>query len=434
MINSNSLNAINSQNPGSGNENSHNTSPLGVGGIKNPKHRAFIRHYLRLGNITEAYLRAYPDSSRSTAATNGSKLCGDPLIKAEIERRQTRLEEEAMEIAETEIRTDLAAHYVSIHEKRLLLTDMMRGRHKVNRYFKMKDEIKILEDNLPPQSLLRAIDMDTRLENGWYDRKPLPLMKEQKQKAEQPLPMPTDNFIFIGNTCFDNKAPVLTDEELTALWQLSLTHDNIITPMPVLGEKYKYDVKLTKCPNTGRWVSDCSQELIEAMKNDRGSLVNISSGNSESMDCSRIAEIIKSNNIISRACNREICVVLYGGSNIKKEIRSEEPNTDTPPPADTPPPPDDNTQPACLQEAPLIDVTGSLLNDKNEYRPVLEICREYRKVYAGQVNPATYKDYKELVAVYKGSKYPPHLRKNIELQSSWQYHPENPSLIHKKSA
>lgn len=52
-----------------------------------PKHRNFCEEYLKTWNATEAYLAAYPKSSRDAARRNASRLMTNDDIREEIQQR-----------------------------------------------------------------------------------------------------------------------------------------------------------------------------------------------------------------------------------------------------------------------------------------------------------------------------------------------------------
>lgn len=57
----------------------------------NDKHLVFIEEYLDRGNATEAYKKAYNSDDNKKAGSRGYQLLNEPLIKAEIEKRQKEL-------------------------------------------------------------------------------------------------------------------------------------------------------------------------------------------------------------------------------------------------------------------------------------------------------------------------------------------------------
>jgi phage terminase small subunit len=63
-----------------------------------PKHRKFCEEYLRLWNATDAYLAAYPKSSRDAARRDGSRLLTNADIAAEIQARIEELTMSANEV------------------------------------------------------------------------------------------------------------------------------------------------------------------------------------------------------------------------------------------------------------------------------------------------------------------------------------------------
>lgn len=63
-----------------------------------PKHRKFCEEYLKLWNATDAYLAAYPKSSRDAARRAGSRLLTNVDIAEEIERRLAEITLSANEV------------------------------------------------------------------------------------------------------------------------------------------------------------------------------------------------------------------------------------------------------------------------------------------------------------------------------------------------
>lgn len=60
-----------------------------------PAHSRFVAEYLRSHNATEAYLLAYPNSSRGAAATGGSRLLKNAHIREQIAHTEAEILEQA---------------------------------------------------------------------------------------------------------------------------------------------------------------------------------------------------------------------------------------------------------------------------------------------------------------------------------------------------
>lgn len=80
--------------------------------LKNRRHETFCLEYIRQGNVTKAYMAAFPNSKRTSASSNGSKLLNNPKVKL-------RLTELA-----AEVKTSAIADAKEIQER---LTSILRG-------------------------------------------------------------------------------------------------------------------------------------------------------------------------------------------------------------------------------------------------------------------------------------------------------------------
>lgn len=423
-----------------------NKERSGVVNIRNQNHLAFIRHYLQCRNQAMAYRKVYKCSA-ATARANGNKLYNRPEIKAAILQKTAALEQRARDMAESEITAALAEQYLSIHEKRMLLTAMMRGRHKVNRYFKMKDEVKILEDNLPPHTLLRAIDMDTRLENGWYDRKPLPqtpaeklLQKEQekkrKEEEERKNAERQKNLVVVfGRKSCNSQYPDLAPEEEKALWQLSLQYESIdAKAMPLPGKFADCGCTMERNMDTGMYYMACPDEPEANAVTARENSVLVSPQSLQPLDDEELARIAKNSPLISAALRNELTIVLRPGGN-RGHAATTTPVIELPPPVCTA---DAGTQAeeiATDDNHPLqAQGAAGLAPGTGDYRPAKEISEEYWQAWVNNATQKNHASYREVFALCKAGSLPPEKRKVIELTSAWEFHPQNPQLIRKKIA
>lgn len=149
----------------------------------NPQHRVFIQSYLRSGNKRAAYKAAYPDIQDGDSlrvASNRLFRQLKPLIEA-VEMRAT-------ELAMTEIMNETVARIkneiCSMEQRRIVLADIIMGRTKVTRHIKLKDCIVEVEEDVNPNAVIRAIDLDSRLAANRYKEKGV----EYTGKTETPVP------------------------------------------------------------------------------------------------------------------------------------------------------------------------------------------------------------------------------------------------------
>lgn len=398
--------------------------------IINSKHLTVIRHYLVHGNKTEAYRQVYTNCADSAARQSAHKLFNRADVKAYIEQEEAA----AKAVVEAEIAEELKAKIFDTLKRRALLADIMTGTRKANRYFKVHGALVPIVDELPPNALLKAIELDTKIEAGWYDRKPLP-GESKIMKEPPPPPKPVVNAVYFGCEPFDNhdeRWPVLTEDEEKALWQLSLSHELIITPPPPLTPRQE-SLGMIKCKNekTGHWYLTCPARSVEKLT-DKEKSAKVSLENDQPIDNERLDNIIKNSEFITGLLNYEYNLLLFRGD--RSASKQDKTATAKPKeiPADVPVAPGeqiDKVVEATAEESPAEE-----LQEDTEYLPLQDTCKQYWNDAVNRQTKRSLDAYKELEQLWKARDKPPAKRKDIESKTTWQFHPENPFLIRKKSA
>lgn len=108
---------------------------------------------------------AYPKASNNSVYAAASRLMARPDVSAWIAETEQRMHDRVMRQVEQEQGDTLKEQLLTINQKRAVLTKIITGETKRVRHIKTKYSYEKVEDDLPIYAVLRAIDMDTRLEN-----------------------------------------------------------------------------------------------------------------------------------------------------------------------------------------------------------------------------------------------------------------------------
>lgn len=162
----------------------------------NPQHRAFIETYLRTGDKRAAYKTAYPevkDGDSLRVSSNRLYRQLQPQIEA--------LENKAREIAVSEMMQEAAGRIkkeiCSMQQRREVLAELILGQRKVKRHIRLKDSIVEVEDDVNPYSIIRAIDLDSKLAANKYKEKDV-VPKEVKPPVTDAMGIRQD--IYLSHT------------------------------------------------------------------------------------------------------------------------------------------------------------------------------------------------------------------------------------------
>ncbi|MCD6062878.1 MAG: hypothetical protein K0R82_789 [Flavipsychrobacter sp.] len=132
-----------------------------------PQHEVFIRGMLAHGDKIKAYTEAYPGVSPSSARKAANRLLTYAHIRQRIEPVLQQARSSAMQQLELVAGKRLADELVSIYEQRLLLAGIIRGEIRLQRAIRIKGRIEMAEEDLDPFVVLKAIELDCKLEAGY---------------------------------------------------------------------------------------------------------------------------------------------------------------------------------------------------------------------------------------------------------------------------
>ena len=145
-----------------------------------PKHHEFLTHYLACGNQFEAYKKAYPNAEGRSLKTSANRLLRSPGIQAKLQEAQ----QQVMAGVVTTLQQTTTVQLATIQQKRALLARIISGDYKVRRYIRLGTELQMVEEDVSPFALLRAIDLDTRLEQ--QEQAILQAQQPEQQKPTKP--------------------------------------------------------------------------------------------------------------------------------------------------------------------------------------------------------------------------------------------------------
>jgi hypothetical protein len=132
-----------------------------------PQHEVFIRGMLAHGDKIKAYCEAYPGVSPDSARKAANRLLTYTHIRQRIEPALQQARSNAMQQLELAAGERLAGELVDIYEQRTLLAEIIRGEIKLQRAIKIKGRIEMVEEDLDPFVVLKAIELDCKLEAGY---------------------------------------------------------------------------------------------------------------------------------------------------------------------------------------------------------------------------------------------------------------------------
>ncbi|MCB0695903.1 MAG: hypothetical protein KDC07_00980 [Chitinophagaceae bacterium] len=129
------------------------------------KHLQFCLNYLQTHDPGVAYKMTYPKASTNSLYAAASRLMARPDVSAWIEETERSMHQRVLRQIEEEQGEVLKKDLLTINQKRAVLSKIITGETKRRRNIKTKYGYTVVEDDLPVYAVLRAIDMDTRLEN-----------------------------------------------------------------------------------------------------------------------------------------------------------------------------------------------------------------------------------------------------------------------------
>lgn len=145
-------------------------------------YQTFINELLAHGDKFRAYKAAYPSASGEALKVATNRLLRRPEVQAQLQEASTAARAKALASFEESVSTDLAEQFTTIKEKRRILHLMITGQWKTKRCVKLKDRIEEVEEDISPHAMLRAIELDAKLEE-WQRR--IAAEQEEAQKQEE---------------------------------------------------------------------------------------------------------------------------------------------------------------------------------------------------------------------------------------------------------
>lgn len=132
-----------------------------------PQHEVFIRGMLAHGDKTKAYLEAYPNISPTAARPAANRLLSYPHIRQRIEPLLQQAKDIAIEKLQQTAGERMADELLTVYEHRCLLAQIIRRELKLVRAIRLRDRVVDVEQDLDPFMILRAIELDCKLEAGY---------------------------------------------------------------------------------------------------------------------------------------------------------------------------------------------------------------------------------------------------------------------------
>lgn len=205
-----------------------------------PKHYQFCLNYLRTHDPGVAYKMTYPKASIKSVYAAASRLMAREDVAAWIRETEERMHERALREVEEQTTTKLKEQLMTINEKRTILTKIITGETKRKRHIKTKYGTREIEDDLPVYAVLRAIDMDTRLEN-FYNllTNPHTWQRAQAVYVNTPTLQQQVNVLIAQNT----PTPTTSQQDDTPTQQ-----ETVILPPQKKATNHTAAQKLTKPP------------------------------------------------------------------------------------------------------------------------------------------------------------------------------------------
>ncbi|HYG15896.1 MAG TPA: hypothetical protein VEC12_09095 [Bacteroidia bacterium] len=132
-----------------------------------PQHDVFIRGMLAHGDKIKAYLEAYPNISPAAARPAANRLLSYPHIRQRLEPLLQEAKNIAVEKLQQTAGERMADELLTVYEQRCFLAQIVRRELKLVRAITLRDRVVEVEQDLDPFIILRAIELDCKLEAGY---------------------------------------------------------------------------------------------------------------------------------------------------------------------------------------------------------------------------------------------------------------------------
>lgn len=150
------------------------------------EHELFAHHYILSGDKDKAYKAAYPGASGEALKIAARRLVNHPDVRNYISERLAATQQEAVNRYHEEEQRLAEQEYATMLLKRKQLRAIIAGEVKIKKYYRVKDRLEMVETDMPPFMIIRAIEADTKLANDWYARKGQPADEPVAEKSDTP--------------------------------------------------------------------------------------------------------------------------------------------------------------------------------------------------------------------------------------------------------
>lgn len=150
------------------------------------EHELFAHHYLLTGDKDKAYKAAYPGATGEALKIAARRLVNHPDVRQYISERLAATQQEAVNRYHEEEQRLAEQEYATMLLKRKQLRAIIAGELKIKKYYRVKDRLEMVETDMPPFMIIRAIEADTKLANDWYARKGQPADEPVAEKSNTP--------------------------------------------------------------------------------------------------------------------------------------------------------------------------------------------------------------------------------------------------------
>lgn len=135
-----------------------------------PAHEIFVRELVSHGNRRIAYQKAYPGVGNASAYTSSGRLLKNQAIVSRIMNELLKVKDIATQV----IRDHYNGKVADIEEKRAVLAQIIRGELVTEKEITKKGETQTQKYKTDPKERMRAIIIDTKLEEDLYKTLAIP--------------------------------------------------------------------------------------------------------------------------------------------------------------------------------------------------------------------------------------------------------------------
>jgi hypothetical protein len=419
-------------------------------------HEKFVRFYIKCHDQLKAYKKVYSTANKTSVRTGAARLMAREDIKAAIEKiNGPAREKETAQLQET-VKEQLKLDIIDNLRRRHECAQIILGKKKIARHFKFKDHIETVEDEPSPAALLRAIELDAKLEYGWHIRE-RGAVAEKRKKDEEPKypqgceveihefeetdpekilrrqweaenPDKVNIDIIQKNESFTISAknyleapPWQTDPD----WyenQSNNSTETIQYNATLIPQKLpQNDYISNESPHQGdRGLSSKSHLQFTTIEKISNSVAICSNNPSKSIEHQSTVKAVLENSDATFNTHNESAPTLKGDDVLQNETESG------------------GIPPFRMTANNKNETFGGRGNNRvkptppeEDYTPLGKTIEEYYLIYLNDQHSINYRNHQNLLKMYETRKLPKEERAEVEKQTGWQFHPDNYGYIRK---